>query len=146
MQPPKTVIPGYDSDYQNPSANRYPLFAILSPKKSEANMTLDEYDEATDGTLLKIEAEIISKDPEGFEIRVSNSETGRTETFDTVRGYAEFLIESVNHSKMDNFIATWLPSPHARRYDIDLVGMQLSMMQEWMEKELGDGDGPLPLV
>ena len=109
-------------------------------------MTLDEYDETTDGTLLKIEAEIISKEPEGFEIRVSNNETGETKTFDSVRGYAEFLVESVNHSKMDNFIAPWLPSPNARRYDIDLVGMQLSMMQEWMEKELGEGDGPMPLV
>jgi hypothetical protein len=40
---------------------------------------------------------------------------------------------------MDNFVAKWLPSPNARRRDIDLVGMQLGMMQRWMEEEIKQG-------
>jgi len=104
-------------------------------------MTQEEYNEETDGTLLTVSAEIISKEPEGFEIKVTNDEKNETKIFNSVREYAEYLIESVNTSRMDNFIAPWLPSPNARRYDIDLVGMQLSMMQEWMEKELGESHG-----
>jgi len=97
----------------------------------------EDYHEETDGTLLRVSAEIISVEPEGFEIHVTNDEKDETKVFTTVRDYAEYLIESVNTSTRDNFIAPWLPSPNARRYDIDLVGMELSMMQEWMEKELG---------
>jgi hypothetical protein len=97
------------------------------------------------GTLLTIAAEIISKEPEGFVIRITNDEKDETKTVESVRDYAEYLIESVNESERDNFVATWLPSPNARRYDIDLVGMQLSMMQDWMNEELGNGDGPMPL-
>jgi len=100
-------------------------------------VTPEEYDEERDGTLLTVSAEIVSVEPEGFEIHVTNDEKNETKVFTTVREYAEYLIESVNTSRRDNFIAPWLPSPNARRYDIDLVGMQLSMMQEWMEKELG---------
>jgi hypothetical protein len=92
--------------------------------------------EEYEGTLLTITAEIISQEPEGFIIRIHNDE--RNETFDakSVRQYAEYLIRSVNGSIRDNFVAKWLPSPDARKEDIDLVGMQLGMMQEWMEKEL----------
>jgi hypothetical protein len=93
-------------------------------------------DEEYEGTLLTIEAEIISKEPEGFIIKVHNSETGKTFEAQSVREYAEFLVESVNSSVMDNFVAKWLPSPNARRRDIDLVGMQLGMMQQWMEEEI----------
>ncbi len=97
------------------------------------------------GTLLTIAAEIISREPDGFEIRITNDESNETKTVQSVRDYAEYLLESVNASSRDNFVATWLPSPHARRYDIDLVGMELSMMQEWMDQELGDSNGPTPL-
>ncbi len=97
--------------------------------------------ESYEGSLLTITAEIVSLEPEGFVIKVRNDETNEAIVADSVREYAEFLIESVNKSTKDNFVAKWLPSPEARRSDIDLVGMQLGMMQEWMEKELGlDGD------
>jgi len=92
-----------------------------------------------DGTLLTIASEIFSVEPEGFEIHVSNDEKNQKEVFTSVRDYAEYLIESVNTSTKDNFVADWLPSPHARKVDIDMIGMQLGMMQEWMEKELGEG-------
>ncbi len=107
---------------------------------SEEDTVIDPetYDEETDGTLLTVSAEIFSVEPEGFEIHVTNDEKDEKKIFTTVREYAEYLVESVNTSRKDNFIAPWLPSPHARRYDIDLIGMQLSMMQEWMEKELGE--------
>jgi hypothetical protein len=92
------------------------------------------------GSLLTVSAEIVSLDPEGFIIKIHNDE--RNETFEakSVREYAEYLIRSVNGSLCDNFVATWLPSPNARRADIDLIGMQLGMMQDWMEKELQQGD------
>ncbi len=97
--------------------------------------------ESYEGSLLTITAEIVSLEPEGFVIKVRNDETNEAVVANSVREYAEFLIESVNKSAKDNFVAKWLPSPEARRSDIDLVGMQLGMMQEWMEKELGlDGD------
>ncbi len=97
--------------------------------------------ESYEGSLLTITAEIVSLEPEGFVIKVRNDETNEAVVANSVREYAEFLIESVNKSTKDNFVAKWLPSPEARRSDIDLVGMQLGMMQEWMEKELGlDGD------
>ena len=90
------------------------------------------------GTLLTIASEIFSVEPEGFEIHVSNDEKNQKEIFTSVRDYAEYLIESVNASTKDNFVANWLPSPHARKVDIDMIGMQLGMMQEWMEEELGE--------
>jgi len=93
------------------------------------------------GTLLTIAAEIISKEPDGFVIHVTNDESGEEKTVESVRDYVEFLIESVNDSERDNFVASWLPSPNARKVDIDLVGMQLGMMQEWMEEELGESHG-----
>jgi hypothetical protein len=91
------------------------------------------------GSLLTVSAEIVSLEPEGFIIKIHNDE--RDETFEakSVREYAEYLIRSVNGSMRDNFVAKWLPSPNARRVDIDLIGMQLGMMQEWMENELRQG-------
>ena len=86
-------------------------------------------------SLLKIDAEIVSND-DGFIIKISNSETGEKIEVDSVRAYAEYLVESVNKSQCDDFVANWLPSPKANRRDIDLIGMQLGMMQEWMDKEL----------
>ncbi len=97
-------------------------------------------EEEYEGTLLTITAEIISKEPKGFIIKIYNDERQETVEVNSVREYAEYLIESVNSSVMDNFVAKWLPSPNARRRDIDLIGMQLGMMQEWMEKELMQQD------
>lgn len=85
--------------------------------------------------LLTIESEIISTDS-GFIIKIKNSETGEELEVDNVRDYAEYLVESVNNSKCDNFTAKWLPSPKAKRRDIDLIGMQLGMMQRWIDEEL----------
>ena len=85
--------------------------------------------------LLTIEAEIVSND-DGFIIKIKNSETGEKLEVDNVRDYAQYLIESVNNSMCDDFTAVWLPSPKAKKRDIDLIGMQLGMMQEWMDKEL----------
>ena len=93
------------------------------------------------GSLLTIASEIFSVEPEGFEIHVSNDEKEEQKIFTSVRDYAEYLIESVNASARDNFVADWRPSPHARKVDIDMIGMQLGMMQEWMEEELGEGNG-----
>ncbi|WP_457607785.1 hypothetical protein [Nitratifractor sp.] len=104
-------------------------------------------EEEYEGTLLTITAEIVSKEPEGFIIKIHNDETEERLEVESVREYAEYLIDSVNRSGRDNFVANWLPSPDARRSDIDLIGMQLGMMQEWMEKELRqeeiDDDGEL---
>jgi hypothetical protein len=93
------------------------------------------------GTLLELTAEIFSVEPEGFVIVVENNETGEKKECKSTREYVEYVIESVNRSKRDNFVAKWLPSPHARRVDIDMIGMQLGMMQEWMNEELGEGHG-----
>jgi len=90
--------------------------------------------------LLSIDAQIVSFGDD-FIIKVKNNETGELKEFVSVRDYGEYLIESVNASKCDNFAANWLPSPKAKREHIDLIGMQLGMMQEWMEKELGESDG-----
>ena len=85
--------------------------------------------------LLRIDAEIIS-DGDDFIIKITNSEKRESIEVDNVRDYAEYLIESVNNSLCDDFVANWLPSPKAKRAHIDLIGMQLGMMQEWMDKEL----------
>jgi len=85
--------------------------------------------------LLRIDAEIVSND-DGFIIKIKNSETREELEVDNVRDYAEYLVQSVNSSMCDDFVANWLPSPKAKRRDIDLIGMQLGMMQEWMDKEL----------
>ena len=86
-------------------------------------------------SLLRIDSQIVSND-DGFIIKIKNSETSEELEVDSVRAYAEYLIKSVNRSMCDNFVANWLPSPKAKRSDIDLIGMQLGMMQEWIDKEL----------
>ncbi len=93
-------------------------------------------DEEYEGSLLTITAEIVSVEPDGFIIKIYNDETGETFEANSTREYAEYLINSVNKSTMDNFKAVWLPSPLAKKRDIDLIGMQLGMMQKWMEEEL----------
>jgi len=85
--------------------------------------------------LLRIDAQIVSHD-DGFTIKISNSETKESVEVNSVRDYAEYLVESVNKSLCDDFVANWLPSPKAQKRDIDFIGMQLGMMQEWMDKEL----------
>ncbi len=89
-------------------------------------------------SLLRIDAEIESTD-DGFIIKISNSETGEKLEVDNVRDYAEYLVSSVNNSMCDDFAANWLPSPKAKRRDIDLIGMQLGFMQKWMDEELKMG-------
>ncbi len=86
--------------------------------------------------LLKIDAKIVSNDDNTFRIKIKNSETEESIDVDSVRDYAEYLIKSVNSSSCDDFVANWLPSPDAKREHIDLIGMQLGMMQEWMDEEL----------
>jgi len=95
--------------------------------------------ETSNRKLLEIDAEIISKD-DGFIIEITNSEKRESVRVNNVRDYAQYLIESVNTSLCDDFVANWLPSPQAKRADIDLIGMQLGMMQEWMEKEIKIGE------
>ena len=87
-------------------------------------------------SLLKIDAEIISLNEDDFIIKITNSEKNETIEVDNVRDYAAYLIDSVNSSKCDDFVANWLPSPKAKRKHIDLIGMQLGMMQQWMDQEL----------
>jgi hypothetical protein len=93
-------------------------------------------DNQFDEKLLTITAEIVSKEPKGFIIKIYNDETQESVEVNSTREYAEYLIESVNSSVMDNFVAKWLPSPNARRRDIDLIGMELGMMQRWIEEEI----------
>jgi len=85
--------------------------------------------------LLRIDAEIVSEGDD-FIIKIRNSETKESLEVDNVRDYAQYLVESVNNSLCDDFVANWLPSPKAKREHIDLIGMQLAMMQEWMDNEL----------
>ncbi len=94
-------------------------------------------DKAAARKLLKLTAEIISQEPEGFIIKVTNNEKDETVECHSTREYAEYIINSVNASKYDDFVAQWKKSPKARRVDIDMIGMQLGMMQEWMDKEMG---------
>jgi hypothetical protein len=86
--------------------------------------------------LLRIDAEIISINDDDFIIKIKNSETKETIEVDNVRDYAEYLISSVNNSKCDDFVANWLPSPKAKKVHIDLIGMQLGFMQQWMDENL----------
>ena len=86
-------------------------------------------------SLLTIEAEIESID-DGFIIKTKNSETKETKDIESVREYAEYIVESVNSSLCDDFTAVWKKSPKAKKADIDLIGMQLGMMQEWMDEQL----------
>ncbi len=86
-------------------------------------------------SLLKIDAEIISIGND-FIIKIFNHEKKESIEVDNVRDYAQYLIESVNNSLCDDFVANWLPSPNAKREHIDLIGMQLSMIEEWMNEEL----------
>ncbi len=93
--------------------------------------------------LLRIDAQIISKGDD-FIIEITNSETKERIEVDNVRDYAEYLVNSVNNSLCDDFVANWLPSPKAKREHIDLIGMQLAMMQEWMDNELKLENTPPP--
>ena len=102
----------------------------------ELNSFNQEPEDNAEESLLEINAKIISQEPEGFIIEITNSETKERIEVNSTRDYAEYLVQSVNNSLCDNFVANWLPSPDARRADIDLIGMQLGMMQEWMEQEL----------
>jgi len=113
-------------------------YVILHNKKEDTDMSTQT---DSNRSLLKLTAEIISQEPEGFVIKVKNSEKSETIECESTREYAEYIIDSVNTSRCDDFVAEWKPSPKARRVDIDMIGMQLGMMQEWMDKEMGiEGD------
>jgi hypothetical protein len=91
-------------------------------------------------SLLRVIAKIISEGDD-FIIEIRNSERDETVRVDSVKDYAKYLIESVNTSKCDDFKVEWLPSPEAKREHIDLIGMQLGMMHQFMENELSFQEG-----
>jgi len=91
----------------------------------------------TEGTTLTITAEIISNLDDGFIIKLYNDETDEAISVNSVDEYANYIIDSVNASKSENFIAQWVPSPNARREDIDLIGMKLSALQKRFDEEIG---------
>jgi len=93
--------------------------------------------EATDkNTLLTITAEIISNLNEGYLIKLYNDETDEASTVNSVDAYADYIISSANHSKRDDFKAVWLPSPNAKRADIDAIGIRLGEIQSRFDKEI----------
>jgi len=96
--------------------------------------------EKAEGTLLTITAEIISNLNEGFLIKLYNDETDEATTVTSVDDYADYIISSANNSKCEDFKAVWLPSPNAKRADIDLIGMQLGEVQSRFDKEIDGQD------
>ena len=87
-------------------------------------------------TLLTITAEIVSNEGDGFIIKLHNDETDETLSVNSVDEYADYIISSVNSSKCDDFKAVWLPSPNARRVDIDFIGMRLGQLEKRFEEEM----------
>ena len=99
-----------------------------------------EIEEKAEGTLLTITAEIISNLDEGFLIKLYNDETDEATTVTSVDDYADYIISAANTSKCVDFKAVWLPSPNAKRADIDLIGMQLGEVQSRFDKEIEGQD------
>jgi len=95
-------------------------------------------EEKHEGTLLTITAEIISNLNEGYIIKLYNDETDEATTVDNVDAYADYIINAVNHSACDDFKAVWLPSPNARRSDIDQIGIKLGEIQQRFDIEIGE--------
>ncbi len=92
--------------------------------------------ENKEGTTLTISAEIISNLNDGFIIKLYNDETDEAVSVTSVDEYADYIIAAVKDSKSENFTAQWLPSPNAKRADIDLVGMKLGMIQKRFDDEI----------
>ena len=97
-----------------------------------------ENQEKTKDTLLSITAEIISTHNKGYTIKLYNDETDETTEVNSVNEYADYIINSVNNSKCKDFKAVWLPSPNARRSDIDQIGIKLGEIQKRFEIEIGE--------
>jgi len=96
--------------------------------------------EKTEGTLLTITAEIISNLNDGYIIKLYNDETDEATTVTNVDEYADYIISSVNDSKCADFKAVWLPSPNAKRADIDQIGIKLGEIQQRFDIEIGEKD------
>ena len=99
-----------------------------------------ETEEKAEGILLTVTAEIISNLDEGFLIKLYNDETDEATTVTSVDDYADYIINAANTSKCADFKAVWLPSPNAKRADIDLIGMQLGEVQSRFDKEIEGQD------
>ena len=96
--------------------------------------------EKTEGSLLTITAEIISNLNDGYIIKLYNDETDEATTVTNVDEYADYIISSVNDSKCADFKAVWLPSPNAKRADIDQIGIKLGEIQQRFDIEIGEQD------
>ena len=94
--------------------------------------------EKIEGTLLTITAEIISNLNEGYIIKLYNDETDEATTVNNVDEYADYIISSVNNSKCADFKAVWVPSPNAKRADIDQIGIKLGEIQQRFDIEIGE--------
>ncbi len=99
-----------------------------------------EQQDRTEGTLLTITAEIISNLNDGYIIKLYNDETDEATTVTNVDEYADYIISAVNNSKCEDFKAVWLPSPNARRADIDQIGIKLGEIQQRFDIEIGEKD------
>ena len=97
--------------------------------------------EKIEGTLLTITAEIISNLNEGYIIKLHNDETDEATTVSNVDEYADYIISSVNNSKCADFKAVWVPSPNAKRADIDQIGIKLGEIQQRFDIEIGAEEG-----
>jgi hypothetical protein len=97
--------------------------------------------EKIEGTLLTITAEIISNLNEGYIIKLYNDETDEATTVSNVDEYADYIISSVNNSKCADFKAVWVPSPNAKRADIDQIGIKLGEIQQRFDIEIGAEEG-----
>jgi len=95
-----------------------------------------DHQDKTEGTLLTITAEIISNLNEGFLIKLYNDETDEATTVTSVDEYADYIISAANNSKCEDFKAIWLPSPNAKRADIDQIGIKLGEIQKRFDIEI----------
>ncbi|NKQ41607.1 MAG: hypothetical protein HF962_08555 [Sulfurovum sp.] len=92
-------------------------------------------------SLLTVTAEIISEFDEGFQIKLHNDETDEVLSVKTVDEYADYIISNANNSKKDDFKAIWLPSPYARKEDIDFIGTKLGEIQKRFDTEIEVKEG-----
>ena len=90
------------------------------------------------GTLLTITAEIISNLNQGYIIKLYNDETDEATTVSDVDAYADYIINAVNNSQREDFKAVWVPSPNAKRADIDQIGIKLGEIQQRFDIEIGE--------
>jgi len=96
-----------------------------------------EHHDHTKETLLTITAEVISNLDDGYLIKLYNDETDEATSVTNVDAYADYIISAVNSSQRDDFKAVWLPSPNAKRADIDQIGVKLGEIQKRFDVEIG---------